>query len=695
MRLSPATREFALESLNGKYGAQAWEHYAVSLPQGSLDGLSEYEKYDACIKAIAENAPLRYVPGELLSGSATLGMAITHQVPALCGGKAVMPGVSHLTLGYKRILALGLDGIQAQVEAQLAVCSEEELPFMTSLKRTAESMRLFIGRYTEYLSDVCPENAEILKKVPCGPAATFREAIFSLWFTFAFTRLCGVWSGIGRIDEMLGGYLHADLQSGKITLEEARELVAHFFIKGCEWIRPDTPAGSGDAQHYQNIVLSGCDADGGDITNEMTYLVLDTVEELPIGDFPITVRISESSDKRLLDSIARTVRHGGGAVAVYGEQTVLSALTSYGYDLKEARGYANDGCWEVQIPGRTSFSYMPFDALQILLNTTLGIGGEHKKYDDFEELYIAYINDISSAVAAMDKGAFEARTREENGRRVYNDLFPCSVVGLLEEDCIKNHRGYFAGGTKYNVLSPHIGGAPDAANSLYAVKKLVFDEKITTYDTLLDALEHNWEGYEPLRAYAANRYTYYGNDSDECDGIFASLLDDFAAAARSRDKYDLIRFPPGVSTFGRQIEWAPFRAAAPFGTKKGEILSGNASPTPGYDKEGATAVIRSYCKADLTNQTTGAALDVRLHPDATEGEEGIEALVSLMRGFCALGGFFMQTDVADANTLRAAQKDPELYRTLSVRVSGWNARFITLDKNWQEMIIERTEGKRT
>ncbi len=149
-------------------------------------------------------------------------------------------------------------------------------------------------------------------------------------------------------------------------------------------------------------------------------------------------------------------------------------------------------------------------------------------------------------------------------------------------------------------------------------------------------------------------------------------------------------FISGVSTFGKQVEYAHTRPAAPFGKKKGAILSGNASPTPGSDIEGATAIIKSYCKADLKKQVSGAALDIKLHPTAVRGEDGTVGLMSLAEGFCELGGFFMQIDIMDPKILELAKKNPEDYKTLSVRVSGWNARFVTLDPEWQDMIIERS-----
>ena len=157
------------------------------------------------------------------------------------------------------------------------------------------------------------------------------------------------------------------------------------------------------------------------------------------------------------------------------------------------------------------------------------------------------------------------------------------------------------------------------------------------------------------------------------------------------DKKTPIRFVSGVSTFGRQIEWAPARFAAPFGRKKGEILSGNMSPTPGTDCSGAGAVIKSYCKADLRKQYTGAALDIGFSPSYTDSENAVSALCGLIKGFVRLGGSFMQIDTVNAEVLKEAQKNPENFQSLSVRVSGWNARFVTMSKQWQDMIIDRTK----
>ena len=182
-----------------------------------------------------------------------------------------------------------------------------------------------------------------------------------------------------------------------------------------------------------------------------------------------------------------------------------------------------------------------------------------------------------------------------------------------------------------------------------------------------------------------------GTDNDEVDEIYARILHDFYLICREFDTKENFLFPAGVSTFGRQIEWAKQRLSTPFGAYQGAILAGNSSPTPGTDTVGATAVIHSYCKADLSEMVTGTALYINISPTALSGKNGVAAIKSLILGFVDLGGYFLQMDTVSADTLRAAQKDPKAYKTLSVRVSGWNARFVTLTKEWQDMIIGRTE----
>lgn len=696
IRLCEDTRKFAYESINHKYGLDTKKTPCVTLDHiENFECMTELEKHDAAILQIVTKAPIRICDNEKISGAATLGDAIEHVIPATYQNKAICKSVSHLTIDFPSVLKYGFRGIREKALVSMKKYQDtEKEAFIQSCINCLDSFDIWHGRYLEALKEKpgYEDNYKNLMRVPMEPATNFYEAVQSIWFTFAFVRLCGNWPGIGRIDAMLGPYLQKDLAEGTITINEAREILAHLFIKGCEWIH-GLERGSGDAQHYQNLILAGVDEEGQEVTNEVTYLVLDILEELGISDFPTTVRVNADTDENLLRRVAEVIRHGGGVLAVYNEDLILEALTEYGYPLKEARQFANDGCWEVQIPGKTHFFYSPFDSLQILQHKTLKDYDPNVDFVDFEALYECYIEDLKVQVERI----FEDWYNNFVGAGVSNKGWgwkrkrPCTIVSLFEQGCIEKGLSYFEGGPVYNVDSPHIGGLPDTVNSLYAIRKLVFEEKKLTFQEFMKILRNNWEGEEVLRQYVMNTYEYYGNDNDEVDGLAVRLVDDFAKMCLELDDRCNYVFPAGISTFGRQLEWLPGRNASPHGRKKGEVLAGNMSPTPGTDKEGATAIIKSYCKPNLEKMVTGAALDIKLLPSSVKGEDGLGAIISLIRGFVALGGFFMQIDVVEADTLKEAQKKPEDYQTLSVRVSGWNARFVTLNEEWQNMIIQEVE----
>ena len=695
IRLCEETRKFAFDSLNHKYGLETWSTPAVSMDDyKGFQNLSPLQKYDAVIERISKTAPIRICDGEKISVSAPLGMAISHNIPADFGGKPVFSSsISHLTIDFETVIKKGVNHIQKQAEDALKKYKgTEKEPFIQSCIHCLQCMKMWHERYLEQLKNK-PEyraNYENLKNVPFEPAKNFYEAVQSIWFTFAFVRLCGNWPGIGRIDWLLGDYLEKDLADGMLTLDEAREILAHFFIKGCEWVKGGN-YGSGDAQHYQNILLAGVDENGKEVTNTVTYLVLDILEELGISDFPTTVRINKNTDKKLLKRIAEVIRYGGGVVAVYNEDLIIDSLTDYGYELKEARKFANDGCWEIQIPGKTFFTYIPFDSLQILQQRTFDNYGTKVCSADFESLYDAFVNDLRSEVEEIIATRNASRfiyTAVPTKEWKWAPDMPCTVVSLFEQGCIEKGHSYLEGGPVYNVASPHIGGLPDVVNSLYAIKKLVFDERKVSFAEMMRLLKNNWEDNETLRQYALNKYSYFGNDNDEVDIIAKNIISDFSDICDNLESG--YKTPAGISTFGRQLDWSELRMATPYGKKAHNVLAGNFSPTPGTDKEGATAIIKSYCKADLKRTVSGAALDIKLLPSSVNGENGVEAISSLIKGFVTLGGHFMQLDIADTGLLKKAQKHPEEYQNLSVRVSGWNARFVTLNREWQDMIIAQT-----
>jgi len=706
-RLSEMTHRLAARALDGEWG-RALVDLPLTLDERADAGtLSEAMRQALAVRCIAEHAPVRILPGERIVGSATLRGASEHKLPIYRHGVMDTGSVSHLTAGFDVALKIGYAGLRQEIDERLGRSDLDAAgeDFLRALLVCLEAAACWHRRHLEALDTLLVQSSgeerrhyqQIrlnLVNVPEQPPTTFRAAVQALWFLFSFQRLGGNWPGIGRIDEMLGPYLQRDLDDGRITLDEAREWLAHFWIKGCDWIGAvPWGSGSGDAQYYQNIVLAGVDADGNEVTNEVTYLVLDVVEELRISEFPIAVRISPRTPERLLRRIAEVQRLGGGIIAVYNEDLIIRALVRFGYPEREARRFANDGCWEVQVPGETCFSYVPIDVLRILQDTlgltdepsgrTAGVSPAREDtlpdFTDFESLYTAFHARLAARIAQFH--------RDADGTAQGN---PVPLISLLERDCIERARGYYDRGARYTVLSPHAGGLPDTGNSLLAIKRLVYAEQRFTYAELQGYLRANWEGREPLRRQLLHELDRFGNDVAEADAMTRRVFDDFLAlVAQVRERNGVLR-PAGVSTFGREIEWRFTRGATADGHRKGDILATNFSPSPGTDTEGPTAVIRSHCAMELERLPNGTALELKMLPSSVEGETGIVALVSLLRSFVTLGGFFMHIDVVSSEMLREAQQHPEQYAHLAVRVSGWSARFVTLNADWQEMIIQRT-----
>ena len=686
-RLSDITHHLAQMGLSGQHGRNMptvdWE-----FPEGRDEKLSNNRKYGYAALSVARNAPLRILPGELIVGSATLREAAQHRIPALNMGS-----VSHTTVGFAKVLHQGYKGLRAEIDERLrrGGLDSHGTDLLESMLMTLDAAALWQQRNIALLKEMkgnAPDSErrfyqniiDTLENVPENPPRNFREAVQSLWSLYAFHRLMGNWSGIGRFDQMLWPYLEADLQKGKITLDEARELIAHFWIKGTEWIGEFN--GSGDAQFYQNIILGGIDKDGNEVTNPITYLVLDVVEELHISDYPIAVRIGDHTPEKLFRRIAEVQRFGGGIVSMYNENTVIDGLVQFGYPLEEAREFTNDGCWEAIIPGKTAFIYSPCDMMQPLFRALNLDKDVPLEADDFETVYGRFTAELGREIDNLQK-ALDGSWNDPNN--------PNPLVSMFVEGCIEKGRGYYERGPKYTVNGIHYGGVSDTANSLLVLKKLVFEENYIGLNHFVNILRHNWEGNEGLRRLVQNRFTFYGNDHAEADDMMKRVFDDYTSIVGRVKERNGLKRPCGISTFGREIDWRMARRATPEGSRVGDILATNCSPTPGSDRKGPTAVLNSYCKLDFTRCPNGATVELKVLPDSVKDENGIAALVALAKTFREKGGFYMHIDVVDSATLIDAQMHPEKYPNLPVRVAGWSARFTTLCKEWQDMVIQRTQ----
>jgi len=697
-RLSDDTHALARRGLSGEHG-RALVSAGFSLDEELTKSLSPDMRYAHAVRLIAEKAPLKVLAGERIAGSATLREAALHQTPVFNESST-----SHVTIGFDQVLPMGYNGLREKIQERLSRqdMDEEGHELLQAMLICLEGAAIWKQRYVDLLGQLAaqsggPEQAnylrlrDLLQRVPEHPPATFEEAVQSLWFMYAFQRLCGTWSGIGRIDQMLGGYLRKDLDEQRITLDEARELLAHFWIKGTEWIGVHESPGSGDAQFYQNVILAGVDAQGKPVLNDVTYLVLDVVEELHISDFPIAVRVNKDTPRTLLRRIAEVQRLGGGIVALYQEDVVISGLVKLGYPIEEARRFANDGCWEAQVPGATCFSYVPFDVVGILQRVLKVDQPEEPAADlpDFETFYASFLSQFARVldeIADLSDGHATAGP-------------PTPLVSMFIDDCIERGRGYYHRGARYNVVSPHAGGMANVANSLLVIQRLVYEEKALTLPEMVAMLRSDWKDQEALRRLILHRFEFYGNDNAPADAMMQRLFTDYTDFVWRTPLRNGVLRPAGISTFGREIEFTytnPFggctpRMATADGHHRGEYLATNFSPSPGTDQKGPSAALNSYCKMDFSRTPNGATLELKIHPSSLQGDAGIDALVGLMRGFIRQEGWFLHVDVVDSALLLDAQRHPEKYPNLPVRVAGWSARFATLNKEWQDMIINRTQ----
>lgn len=692
--LSPIIHELAERGIGGEWGKSLIDLDLKLDPK--YEDESPMTQYAQCIKLLAEEAPIRIIPNELIIGAATLKDVTKHMVPVK---SPRFKSVSHTTIALDKGLKIGYDGLRKEIEDRLARndLDQDGLDLLNAMKGCLDAANIWKNRYMEKLDDLITKSSgkikEIYQKVykniinvPNKPAKNFYESVQSLWFMLCFLQLCGNWIAVGRIDEMLGSYLENDLKNKILTLDEARDILAHFWIKGTQLACTDntevfsTPGG-GDGQYYQNIILAGINSNNEEVLNSVSYLVLDIVEELHISDFTISIRVNENTPDEFLKRIAEVQRLGGGIVCIYNESQIIQSLIDFGYPIEDARSFTNDGCWEIIIPRKTNFIYWPLDSLymlQLVLRKK-----STSNVNSFEELFQLFKEKLRKEINKYNKLVDRYGTSNH----------PAALISLFVEDCIERARGFFNKGPRYTIFGSHLGGIPDTGNCLYIIKKLVFEEKKVKLPHLLSAINNNWENEEELRRYIKKSYQLYGNDNPEVDAIVKRVFDIYIDIASETPERNGVLRPPGVSTFGRQVIWIDSRGATAMGTFKGDYLSSNFSPTPGTDLQGPTAVIKSHCSMGLKRLINGTSLILKIHPSSIKGEKGLMTFAALMKSFIKLGGIHLSIDIVDSEMLKNAQKHPEKYPNLSVRIAGWSARFTTLNKEFQDMIIQRTEQK--
>jgi formate C-acetyltransferase len=636
------------------------------------------------------------------------------------GNCGAVPG--HLIPDYPKVLREGFGGI---VDEITAARDQEPDPakraMLESFAIACMAARDLATRYADeaerLAADAAPsraaelrEVARICRKAPWRPAETFHEALQSLWLTHMLVLTSESYPGagvsFGRFDQYLYPYYRADLDSGRLSREQARELLR------CFWVKPnyayDYQGRIGRNQGInssfgQLVTLSGCGPDGEDRTNDLTYLCLDVIEEMNLLEPKPNIRIHARTPDALLKRACGMVARAQGAPFLLNfDETSMNGLRWEGVPEADLWDYAPVGCLENARQGDDRSGTVDVNlnlakAVEFALfqGRDLAAGrqvGPHTpdprtmtRWDQFES---AFREQLSFCLRRL----IELNNQADAIRALYE---PTPYLSAIVGGCIENRKDITAGGARYNFISVEGVALGTATDSLLAVKHLVFAEKRVPMNALVRAIERNFEDEELLRQTLLNKAPKYGNDDPEADAMARNVTHWWAEeAARHQTPLTGKRYRGGYLSWNYGIAYAPLTATTPDGRKRGVFLSNGVAAVPGMDRVGPTAAARSVGRLELEVIPNGSSHTITLSPSLVRDEEHLDKLAGFLRGYAVDGGTALQINMLDADTLRKAQHAPDEYRNLLVRVTGYNAYFVNLGREIQEEIIAR-ETRRT
>jgi pyruvate formate-lyase/glycerol dehydratase family glycyl radical enzyme len=635
------------------------------------------------------------------------------------GGMGLGPGFVLCGYDFPNVLNSGLNGLIEEARAELARTrfggpdSAAKAYFLRSVIVAHEAIIRFANRFADLAAEMAagekdPQRkgeltciSETCRRVPAEAATTFREAMQSFWFMFLLTNPQTT-AAAGRFDQYMYPFYERDKEEGRITDDEVLELLQCLRIKDMQLNRTSgrllRQKNAGLAK-WHNWTIGGVTPEGEDATNELTYLILQAAAECPTPHHTITLRVHEGTPEALMLKALEVVRTGIGMPAFVGDRSYIEFLLSHGVPLRTARDYIMTGCLDVNIVGRSRIGPYGMFIVPLVLdifmrngldpNTGLQVGlqtGEPESFASFEDLMAAFKRQLAYFMdLAADKNNVELA--------VARDLFPDPVRSSLMDDAITEGKDMldrtmpFENGAVLNLI-----GMINVADSLAAVKKLVFDEQKVSMEELKAALAANWQGngYEELRK-AFLAAPKYGNDDDYVDSIARDLYQFWADTAATLETRLGGKHMPAAISITSQAPGGALTGATPDGRYAGECLAdGTMSAMRGRDTHGPTALVKSAAKIDqVPYQST--LMNMKFHPSALKSAEDLRKLSSLIKTYFSLGGKHVQFNVVSTDTLLDAQQHPEEHRDLVVRVAGYSAYFVQLTKTVQDEIIERTE----
>ncbi len=610
------------------------------------------------------------------------------------GIATVWPDYDHSVPVWDRVFDLGFLGLLEESEKSrknIEDISAEQSDFFDGIKITYEAIIMFLKRLKVQAEK--QENfrlADALLNLTVSSPKSFYEALL---LDYIYFMLCEHIEGLqvrslSNFDRNFYIFYKNDLANG-ISEEQIRKDLAYFFLQftaiGNYWGQP--------------VYLGGCKEDESTVINELSYLFLDVYDKMGIYNPKVQIKIAESTPKEFILKALDMIRRGNNSIVFIGDATIREALERCGFTVEQARTCDITGCYEYSVQGAYNSAAMNYVNLLKPLEYVLhegcdGVKGdfsgvkspEVQKYNTFEEFFDEYKKQLLAVINQV--------INVTNSFEIYlSEINPQSMLSATIPSCIEKGRDAMNGGASTNGNCMMFGFMADIADSLTVIKKYVFDKKMLSLSELRDILDNNFEGNEKLRIKFMNDVDKYGNNRELPDSIAVEIADFLTSnvCARPTSAVRGGKWNLGFHVARQSYEQAPHTAASPNGRLRGDELSKNLSASMGMNKEGATAAILSTTKIDATKFTSDACLDLGLLPSAVKGDDGLEAMYGLLMTFLKRKGHAMHINVFDADTLRAAQKEPDKYRDLQIRVCGWNVLWNNISKVEQDGFIRQAE----
>jgi len=519
-------------------------------------------------------------------------------------------------------------------------------------------------------------------------------------------------TSIGRFDQYTWPYLKADLEAGRITMEEAQEYVDGFFLKINTFYFGGfgkTAQTTGIGASYQHTTIGGMDpATGADAVNPVSYMVLETMARLDLHEPTISLRVTKDMPKEMWDcAMAASTRVGGLPLLQNDEVIVPSLVRELGFSLEDARNFAFIGCQEITgsgndypAPNGSAMGHNGiFWAIALIMAINNGInpinGAQCPEKVRSGYLYdMETMDDVRAAFEKICKWMLTWSASLNNlSEHEYPRLFPFPNLSISTEGCMESGKDVSEGGAKYNSYGGTATGLATTADSLTALKYIVYDKKIVSREEFLKAILDNWEGHEDLRQIVLNTVPHYGNNDPYADAEMTYVLDLYYNITRAFSTCRCTTYKCGTFGASDHVVQGEVTWATPDGRKTGDPIADACSPAQGRDKCGPTAVLTSATKFEQSHLMDGMALNLKIHPTSLQGDEGITKLEDLTKTYFEQGGMEVQYNVVDGETLRKAQKHPENYHNLVVRIAGFSAYFVDMTEEMQNDIISRAEHR--